>query len=129
MNVNPHMRFLKCQAHTAQHLISALVESIYGVQTVSHHVGTDECYVEFDLRDFNKKMAIELQVTCNGLIRDDLDVTILYPSQKDATAVSQQEAAKRGYPPGAHRQSGCDTVRMHACAFAAVSADGADHRL
>ena len=29
-------------------------------------------------------MAIELQVTCNGLIRDDLDVTILYPSQKDA---------------------------------------------
>lgn len=84
MNVNPHMRFLKCQAHTAQHLISALVESIYGVQTVSHHVGTDECYVEFDLCDFNKKMAIELQVTCNGLIRDDLDVTILYPSQKDA---------------------------------------------
>ena len=84
MNVNPHTRFLKCQAHTAQHLISALVESIYGVQTVSHHVGTDECYVEFDLRDFNKKMAIELQVTCNGLIRDDLDVTILYPSQKDA---------------------------------------------
>lgn len=84
MNVNPHTRFLKCQAHTAQHLISALVESIYGVQTVSHHVGTDECYVEFDLRDFNKKMAIELQVTCNGLIRDDLAVTILYPSQKDA---------------------------------------------
>lgn len=84
MNVNPHTRFLKCQAHTAQHLISALVESIYGVQTVSHHVGIDECNVEFDLKEFNKKMAIELQVTCNGLIRDDLPVTILYPSQKEA---------------------------------------------
>lgn len=84
MNVNPHTRFLKCQAHTAQHLISALVESIYGVHTTSHHVGVDECYVEFDLRDFNRKMAIELQVTCNGLIRDDLEVRILYPSQKDA---------------------------------------------
>lgn len=84
MNVNPHTRFLKCQAHTAQHLISALVENIYGVQTVSHHVGEDECYVEFDLRDFNQKMAIELQVTCNGLIRDDLEVRILYPSQRDA---------------------------------------------
>ncbi len=44
MNVNPHTRFLKCQAHTAQHLISALVESIYGVHTTSHHVGEEECY-------------------------------------------------------------------------------------
>ena len=63
MNVNPHTRFLKCQAHTAQHLISALVESIYGVHTTSHHVGEEECYVEFDLLEFDRKKAIELQVT------------------------------------------------------------------
>lgn len=84
MNVNPHTRFLKCQAHTAQHLISALVESIYGVHTTSHHVGEEECYVEFDLPEFDRKKAIELQVTCNGLIRDDLEVKIIYPSFRDA---------------------------------------------
>ena len=72
------------QAHTAQHLISALVESIYGVHTTSHHVGEEECYVEFDLPEFDRKKAIELQVTCNGLIRDDLEVKIIYPSFRDA---------------------------------------------
>lgn len=84
MNVNPHERFLKCQAHTAQHLLSAIVEGIYGVHTTSHHVAADECYVEFDLKEFDRRKAIELQVTCNGLIRDDLEVQIIYPTASDA---------------------------------------------
>ena len=84
MSVNLHERFRKCQIHTAQHLISALMQNVYKVKTLAHHVGDEENDVEFDLKDFNEKMAFELQVLCNGLIRDDLAVTIQYPTPSEA---------------------------------------------
>lgn len=84
MNINLHERFRKCQIHTAQHLISALLCNIYQVHTLSHHVSDEENEIEFDFDSFTDKMASELMVMCNGLIRDDLDVTIQYPSHGEA---------------------------------------------
>lgn len=73
MSVNLHERFRKCQIHTAQHLISAVLGNVYKVETLAHHVGDEENDIEFNFEDFTDKMAFELQVLCNGLIRDDLD--------------------------------------------------------
>lgn len=84
MSVNLHERFRKCQIHTAQHLISAMLSNIYKVKTLSHHVNDDENDIEFDFENFTDKMAFELQVLINGLIRDDLEVTIKYPSRQEA---------------------------------------------
>lgn len=84
MSVNLHERFRKCQIHTAQHLISAMLGNVYKVKTLAHHVGDDENDIEFDFKQLNDKMIFELQVLCNGLIRDDLEVTIMYPTRKQA---------------------------------------------
>lgn len=84
MSINLHERFRKCQIHTAQHLISALLCNIYKVETISHHVSDDENDIEFNLDTFSDKMANELMVLCNGLIRDDLEVSVLYPSRSEA---------------------------------------------
>lgn len=84
MSINLHERFRKCQIHTAQHLISAMLGNVYKVKTLSHHVSDDENDIEFDFENFTDKMAFELQVLCNGLIRDDLVVTIMYPSRVQA---------------------------------------------
>lgn len=84
MSINLHERFRKCQIHTAQHLISALLCNIYKVETLSHHVSDDENDIEFNLETFNGKMKNELMVLCNGLIRDDLEVSVLYPSRSEA---------------------------------------------
>lgn len=84
MSINLHERFRKCQIHTAQHLISALLCNIYKVETLSHHVSDDENEIEFNLESFTDKMANELMVLCNGLIRDDLEVSVLYPSRSEA---------------------------------------------
>lgn len=95
MSVNLHERFHKCQVHTAQHLISSVLSSVYKVTTLSHHVSDDENDVEFDFPDFNDKMAFELQVLCNGLIRDDLDVCVLYPTRTEASQYVSGEALMR----------------------------------
>lgn len=84
MSINLHERFRKCQIHTTQHLISALLGNVYKVKTISHHVGDDENDIEFDFDNFTDKMATELMVLCNGLIRDDLEVNILYPTRAEA---------------------------------------------
>ena len=84
MNINLHERFRKCQIHTAQHLISALLCNVYQVHTLSHHVSDEENEIEFDFDHFSDKMAAELMMMCNGLIRDDLEVTIQYPSYGEA---------------------------------------------
>lgn len=84
MSVNLHERFRKCQIHTAQHLISAVLGNVYKVETLAHHVSDDENDIEFNFEEFTEKMAFELQVLCNGLIRDDLDVTVQYPTITEA---------------------------------------------
>ena len=91
MSINLHERFRKCQIHTAQHLISALLCNVYKVETLSHHVGDDENEIEFNLESFNDKMANELMVLCNGLIRDDLEVSIQYPSRSEAVSHAPAE--------------------------------------
>lgn len=85
MSVNLHERFRKCQIHTAQHLISAVLGNVYKVDTLAHHVGDEENDIEFNFEEFTDKMAFELQVLCNGLIRDDLEVTIQYPTRMEAS--------------------------------------------
>lgn len=84
LSVNLHDRFRKVQIHTTQHLISALIKGVYGCQTISHHVSDEENEIEFDLTTFSKKQCTELQILANGLIRDDLPVTISYPSRAEA---------------------------------------------
>ncbi len=85
MSVNLHERFRKCQAHTAQHLISAILSNVYNVKQLSFQINEEYGEVEYDFKDFNEKMATELQVLCNGLIRDDLKVSVLYPTVAEAT--------------------------------------------
>ncbi|MEG1475052.1 MAG: DHHA1 domain-containing protein [Longicatena sp.] len=91
MSVNLHERFRKCQVHSAQHLISAVLGNVYKVETLAHHVGDEENDIEFDLKEFNDKMAFELQVLCNGLIRDDLEINILYPSLSEAEKFTKKK--------------------------------------
>ncbi len=91
MSINLHERFRKCQIHTAQHLISALLCNIYKVKTISHHVSDDENDIEFNFDHFTDKMASELMVLCNGLIRDDLEVSIRYPSRSEAALHVSEE--------------------------------------
>lgn len=85
MSINLHERFRKCQIHTAQHLISGMLKNIYNAETLSHHVGVEENDIELNLTTFNEKMMYELQVLCNGLIRDNLEVKISYPTRVEAS--------------------------------------------
>lgn len=94
LSVNLHERFRKAQVHTAQHLISALIGGIYGAKTISHHTSDDENDVEFEMTSFTQRQCSELQILTNGLIRDDLPVTISYPNKAEAMKYAPKSACE-----------------------------------
>ncbi len=77
-------RLIKSQVHSAQHLISGIMQSIYGYQTIAHHVSDYENDIEFDTTVISDKQIHELQVIVNGLIRDDIMIKVFYPTKKEA---------------------------------------------
>ncbi len=84
LSINMHARFRKCQIHTAQHLISALVNQVYHTEVLAHHVSDEQNDIEFNLKSFSEKQVSELQILCNGLIRDDLPIKVFYPTHEEA---------------------------------------------
>ena len=83
LSIDFHLRFTRSQIHTAQHLISGIMENVYGYKTMSHHLHAHYNDVEFDATELKDRQLHELQVIINGLIRDDLRVGIFYPTKME----------------------------------------------
>lgn len=84
LSIDYHSRLIKAQIHTAQHLISGIMQRIYGYQTLAHHVSDYENDIEFNTDSISDKQLHELQVIVNGLIRDDVRIQIKYPTKKES---------------------------------------------
>lgn len=83
LSIDFHLRLTRSQIHTAQHLISGIMESVYGYKTLSHHIHGNYNDIEFDATEIKERQLHELQVIVNGLIRDDLRVGIFYPTKME----------------------------------------------
>lgn len=83
LSIDFHLRFTRSQIHTAQHLISGIMENVYGYKTISHHLHSHYNDIEFDAKELKDRQLHELQVIINGLIRDDLRVGIFYPTKSE----------------------------------------------
>lgn len=81
LSLDFHLRFAHAQIHTAQHLISGIMENVYGYKTLSHHIHGNYNDIEFATEEIKERQIHELQVIVNGLIRDDLRVGIFYPTK------------------------------------------------
>lgn len=88
LSIDFHLRLTRSQVHTAQHLISGMMESIYQYKTISHHVHDKGNDIEFDVEEIGERQLRELEVLINGLIRADLPVHVFYPTKLEATKYS-----------------------------------------
>lgn len=90
MSVNLHERFRRCQSHTARHLITTIFSNIYKAKLLRFEEHADCNVLEFDLENFDERKVKELQTLVNGLIRDDLTISVLYPTRNEALAYLSQ---------------------------------------
>ncbi|KAK9880837.1 hypothetical protein WA026_013163 [Henosepilachna vigintioctopunctata] len=86
------------QQHSGQHLLSAILEREYNMQTVSWWLGEDVSYVELDTTSLNNHLIGEIEEKANALIREGRKVTVtVYDENISANELSDARST-RGLP-------------------------------
>ncbi len=86
-------RYDNMQQHTGQHLLSAVVESLFGHPTVSVHMGAQISTIELGTPQFSDEQAANAEVRCGELIGAALPVTITF--ENASAAIGLRKASER----------------------------------
>ena len=80
-------RFSKMQHHSGEHIVSGLVNSIYGYDNVGFHMGKDAVTMDFN-GVLTKEQLKEIEKKANEAIVKDLDIQVLYPSKEELSEIN-----------------------------------------
>ncbi|MGI8349006.1 alanyl-tRNA editing protein [Niallia circulans] len=67
-------RYDHMQQHTAQHMLSAVLEELYQIPTVSFHLGKEYTTIDIDTADLTKEQMTQLEKSCNSYIMKNLEI-------------------------------------------------------
>jgi alanyl-tRNA synthetase len=89
-------RFDHMQQHTGQHVLSAAFERLYGVRTVSFHLGSAASTIDL-ARTVTANELEAAETYANRIVWEDRPVTIRYADARDAAALPlRKESAREG---------------------------------
>ncbi len=89
-------RFDHMQQHTGQHILSAAFDRLYGVRTVSFHLGASESTIDL-AREVSAAEAAASEDAANAVVWEDRPVTIRFAAADEATALPlRKEPARTG---------------------------------
>ncbi len=80
-------RYDNMQQHTGQHLLSAVIESLFGFATVSVHMGAQISTVELETPQFSDEQAATAEARCGELIASALPVKITFEEASEAAGL------------------------------------------
>jgi alanyl-tRNA synthetase len=89
-------RYDNMQQHTGQHLLSAVIESIFGYATVSVHMGAQISTIELETPQFSDEQVARAEAQCGELIAACLPVKITFEDASEA--VGLRKASDRTGP-------------------------------
>ena len=75
-------RFSKMQHHSGEHIVSGLVNAIYGYDNVGFHMGKDAVTMDFN-GVLSKEQLREIEHKANEAVVQNLDIQVLYPSKEE----------------------------------------------
>jgi alanyl-tRNA synthetase len=89
-------RFDHMQQHTGQHVLSAAIDRLFGVRTVSFHLGTESSTIDLS-RELTREEIVSAEVEANRVVWENHSVTIRYASAEDAAKLPlRKEPAREG---------------------------------
>ena len=95
------------QQHTGQHLLSAVLEELFGIATVSFHMGAEASTIDVNIASLDASKIVAAERRVNEAVMENRAVTVSY--QDAASALELRKASERE-----------GTLRI-------VSIDGLDH--
>jgi alanyl-tRNA synthetase len=112
-------RFDHMQQHTGQHLLSAVLEELFGHRTVSVHFGHAYSSLDLDAESLTAEQALRAEQRANELVVENRRVTTTFEEAAEATGL--RKASDRG---GTLRIIEIDGVDRSACGGTHVRATG-----
>ena len=79
-------RFSKMQHHSGEHIVSGLVNAIYGYDNVGFHMGKDAVTMDFS-GVLSKEQLREIEHKANEAVVKNLDIQVLYPSREELAEI------------------------------------------
>ena len=80
-------RFSKMQHHSGEHIVSGLVNAIYGYDNVGFHMGKDAVTMDFN-GVLSKEQLRDIEHKANEAVVKNLDIQVLYPSKEELSKIS-----------------------------------------
>ncbi len=114
-------RFDHMQQHTGQHVLSAAFDRLFGVRTVSFHLGDEASTIDL-AREVSAGELASAESEANRVVWEDRPVTIRFASATDAAAMPlRKESARQG----TLRLIDVDEFDLSACGGTHVARTGA----
>ena len=88
-------RFDHMQQHTGQHLLSAVLEELYGFHTVSVHFGRDYSSLDLDVESVSAERIVEAEARANAIVAENRAVTTSFEDASQASGL-RKESGRTG---------------------------------
>lgn len=87
-------RFDHMQQHTGQHLLSAVFEEVFGLKTISFHLGSESATIDLEGRPVDAAVAQQAERRANELVFENRPVTVTF--EDAAVAQGLRKPSDRG---------------------------------
>jgi alanyl-tRNA synthetase len=87
-------RFDHMQQHTGQHVLSAAFDRLFGVRTVSFHLGADSATIDL-ARELTPADVAAAEHEANRIVWEDRPVAIRFAAQEEAAALPLRKESRR----------------------------------
>jgi alanyl-tRNA synthetase len=89
-------RFDHMQQHTGQHVLSAAIDRLFGVRTVSFHLGADASTIDLS-RELTRDEVVTAELEANRIVWENHSVSIRYAAADGAAKLPlRKESAREG---------------------------------
>lgn len=76
-------RYAHMKMHTAQHVVSAVVDNLHGARTVGNQIGNNKSRIDFDPLHLNDAEISELEAEISNEMKRDHQITITEAERED----------------------------------------------
>lgn len=93
--VDKERRFRNCRNHTGQHILSAAAYKLFGLETMSVHLGDEYGAVEFSTKSLSADQVMELESMANDVIADNVEIEIIFAEASRIAALPLRKPPQR----------------------------------
>lgn len=80
-------RLRKMQHHSAEHIVSGLAFSQFGLTNIGFHLGADDVTIDYDT-EISESGLTELERLANEVVRKNLEISASYPTEAELENIS-----------------------------------------